>query len=77
MNMKELSPEGKRIEARAHLLNMWRELLRTHDALDLNDPESSAIGEVVTLIADKLEAIEGKRPRRDHRDVRLGARRPA
>jgi hypothetical protein len=63
-DIADLSPLGRRLEARATLLNTWQRLLHVHDHLDLNDPESSAIADVTTLIADKIEEIEGDRPRR-------------
>lgn len=63
-NIAELSPAGRRLEARATMLNTWHRLLHVHDHLDLNDPESSAIAAVTTLLADKLEECEGERPRR-------------
>lgn len=63
-DIAELSPDGKRLEARAAMLNAWHRLLHVHDHLDLNDPESSAVAAVTTLIADQLEEIEGERPRR-------------
>lgn len=63
-DITELSPVGKRLEARAAMLNTWRSLLRVHDALDLSDPESSAIADVTTLLGDKLRELEGQRPSR-------------
>jgi hypothetical protein len=60
----DLSPLGQRLKARAALLSTWHRLLTVHDDLDLNVPESSAIADITTLIADKLQEIEGERPRR-------------
>jgi hypothetical protein len=63
-DIADLTPHGKQLEARAVLLNTWHRLLRVHDHLDLNAPESQAIADVTTLISDKLADLEGERPRR-------------
>lgn len=39
-DIRELSPAGRRLEARAVLLNTWPRLVKVHDALDL--PEGRA-----------------------------------